>query len=116
LLLVAICCPTFVHHFTTTLFKFFIKMKKVVFGMIAGALVCCTLASCGEKLMSEAEVTAKVTELFDQQATAVASELDAKCESELQSRIDTEVARLEAEAAAAAPAPAPAPAPAGKKK
>jgi predicted small lipoprotein YifL len=93
-------------------------MKKVVFGMIASAFLCFTLASCGEKLMSEAEVQAKIDELYNQQAAGVASELDAECDSQFESKVAAEVTRMEAEAAAAAPAPepTPAPAPAGKKK
>ncbi len=81
-------------------------MKKIVFGLLAGAMVLTTLASCGEKLMSEAEVKAKVDELYNQQASGVASELDAQCDATFEARVQAEVDRMAAEAAAAAPAPA----------
>jgi hypothetical protein len=76
-------------------------MKKLVFGMLAGALVCSTLASCGEKLLSEAEVTAKVSELYNAQAATVGSELDAQCQASFDARVQTEVDKLVADAAAA---------------
>jgi predicted small lipoprotein YifL len=85
-------------------------MKKSVFSIFAVALVCFTLASCGEKLMSEAEVKAKVDELYNQQASGVASEADAQCDQQFDARVQAEVDRMVAEAAAAAPAPAPTPA------
>jgi hypothetical protein len=76
-------------------------MKKLVLFTFAGALVCSTLASCGEKLLSEAEVTAKVSELYNAQAATVGSELDAQCQASFDARVSAEVTRMSTEAAAA---------------
>jgi hypothetical protein len=84
-------------------------MKRLIFGMLAGALVCSTMASCGEKLMTDAEITAKVSELVSAQSVGVNTEADAACDAQFDARVTAEVDKMVAEAAAAAPPPAPAP-------
>lgn len=79
-------------------------MKKLIFGIISGALVVSTLASCGEKLLSDAEVKAKIDEGVNAQSAAILSAADAECNAQFESRVQAEVARLQAEAAAAVPA------------
>ena len=97
-------------------------MKKLIIGMLAVSAL--GLGSCGEKLLTEAEVAAAVTKGVEAQTAAVNAEMDAKCQSDFAARVDAEAMRIvedsraakEAEKAAAMEAEKAAKAAKGKKK
>lgn len=76
-------------------------MKKTLLGMIAGALLSFSLASCGEKLLSDEQVQAEIQKGFDAGKDAIESDETAKCDAEFETRVAAEVDRLKAEAEAA---------------
>jgi hypothetical protein len=86
--------------------NFFQHMKKMLLGLFACAAFC--LASCGEKLLTEAEVSAEITKGIDAGKAAIMSEEAAACDASFQARVDEAVAKaqaeMEAEKAAAMPA------------
>ncbi len=85
-------------------------MKKTVLGIMAGAFLALSLASCGEKLLTPEQVQAEVSKGFDAGKAAVETEMNAKCDADFQARVDAEaaamVAKAEADKAAAMPATA----------
>ncbi|MBL7829280.1 MAG: hypothetical protein JNJ57_21775 [Saprospiraceae bacterium] len=81
-------------------------MKKTVLGILAGAALTLSMASCGEKLLTDAQVQAKIEEGFNAGKAAVETEMDAKCEADFETRVTAEVDRMKAEALAAAEAEA----------
>lgn len=94
-------------------------MKKVVFGLFA--LATFGLASCGEKLLTEAEVAAQITAKYDVAKAAVEQEMDAKCTADFDARVEAEAMRIvedthAAQAAEKAAADEAAKAAKGKKK
>lgn len=80
-------------------------MKKTVFGILAGAALCISLASCGEKLMTDAEVQAEIQKGVDAQKAQVMSEASAQCDAQFEARVTAEVDRLIAEDQAASAMP-----------
>ncbi len=82
-------------------------MKKTVLGILAGAALTFSMASCGEKLLTDEQVQAEIQKGFDAGKAAVETEMDAKCQADFETRVISEVDRLKAEAAAAAEAEAP---------
>ena len=82
-------------------------MKKTVLGILAGAALTFSMASCGEKLLTDEQVQAEIQKGFDAGKAAVETEMDAKCQADFETRVTAEVERLKAEAAAAAEAEAP---------
>jgi hypothetical protein len=83
-------------------------MKKTVLGILAGAFLTLSMASCGEKLLTDEQVQAEIVKGFDAGKAAVETEMDAKCQADFETRVTSEVDRLKAEAAAAAEAAMPA--------
>jgi hypothetical protein len=83
-------------------------MKKSVLGILAGAAMMFSLASCGEKLLTDEQVQAEITKGFDAGKAAVEQEMSAKCDADFESRVTAGVeqakADFEAEKAAAMPA------------
>jgi ABC-type phosphate/phosphonate transport system substrate-binding protein len=76
-------------------------MKKSVLGILAGAALMFTAASCGEKLLTAEQVQAEVQKGFDAGKAAVESEMDAKCDADFEARVTSEVDRMKAEMEAA---------------
>lgn len=81
-------------------------MKKSVIGIFALVAMSFALASCGEKLLTEAQVQEEIQKGFDAGKAAVESEMNAKCESEFEARATAEFERMKTEAEAAAAATA----------
>jgi hypothetical protein len=63
-----------------------------------------SMASCGEKLLTEEQVQAEITKGFDAGKAAVEQEMSAKCDAEFEGRVTAELDRLKAEFQAAPPA------------
>jgi hypothetical protein len=82
-------------------------MKKTVLGILAGAALTFSMASCGEKLLTEEQVQTEIQKGFDAGKAAVETEMDAKCQADFETRVVSEVDRLKAEAEAAAAAAMP---------
>lgn len=89
-------------------------MKKTLLGLFAMATL--GLASCGEKLLTEAEVQAEITKGIDAGKAAVIDEESKACDASFDARVqegvqkkvaDMEAAAAAEKAAAAAAAPAP---------
>jgi hypothetical protein len=83
-------------------------MKKSVLGILAGAAMMFSLASCGEKLLTEEQVQAEITKGFDAGKAAVEQEMSTKCDADFESRVTAAVdqAKVDFEAAKAAEMPA----------
>jgi len=79
-------------------------MKKTVLGILCGAALMLSMASCGEKLLTPDQVQAEITKGFDAGKAAVESELDAKCEADFEARVTEKVNALTEQAAATTPA------------
>ena len=62
-------------------------MKKTVLGMLAGAALMFSLASCGDKLLTDEQVQAEIQKGFDAGKAAVESEMNAKCDAEFETRV-----------------------------
>lgn len=79
-------------------------MKKTVLGILAGAALTLSMASCGEKLLTPEQMTAEITKGYEAGKAAVESEMNAKCDADFEARVTEKVAAKtqEAEAAAAA--------------
>lgn len=67
-------------------------MKKVVFGLFAVATF--GLASCGEKLLTDAEVAQQITAKYEAGKAAVEQEMDAKCTADFDARVEAEAQRI----------------------
>ncbi len=97
-------------------------MKKLIFGMLAVAAL--GLGSCGEKLLTEAEIAAAVATGVSAQTAAVNTDMDTKCQADFDARVTAEAQRIvedtraaqEAEKAAQMEAEKAAKAAKGKKK
>lgn len=72
-------------------------MKKTVLGMLAGAALMFSLASCGDKLLTDEQVQAEIQKGFDAGKAAVETEMNAKCDAEFETRVTAEVDRMKAE-------------------
>lgn len=81
-------------------------MKKTVIGIFAVVAMSFALASCGEKLLTDAQVQEEIQKGFDAGKAAVESEMNTKCESEFEARAVAEFERMKTEAEAAAAATA----------
>lgn len=80
-------------------------MKKTVLGILAGAVLTLSMASCGEKLLTPEQVQAEITAGFDAGKAAVETEVNAKCDAEFETRVTEKVNMLD-QAAQAAETPA----------
>ena len=82
-------------------------MKKSVLGILVGAAMMFSMASCGEKLLTDEQIQAEITKGFDAGKAAVEQEMTAKCDADFESRVSAIVdqarADFEAEKAAAMP-------------
>lgn len=67
-------------------------MKKLIFGMLAVASL--GLGSCGEKLLTEAEIAAAVAKGVEAQTAAVTAEMDSKCQADFDARVTAEAQRI----------------------
>lgn len=81
-------------------------MKKTVLGILAGVALTFSMASCGEKLLTDEQMQAEIVKGFDLGKAAVETEMDAKCQADFETRASAEFARMKAEAEAAAMMPA----------
>jgi ABC-type phosphate/phosphonate transport system substrate-binding protein len=72
-------------------------MKKSVLGILAGAALMFSMASCGEKLLTDEQVQAEIQKGFDAGKAAVEQEMSAKCDAEFETRVTAEVDKLKAE-------------------
>lgn len=75
-------------------------MKKTFFGIIAGAALTLSMASCGEKLLTQEEFDAEVTKKVEAGRPAVESEMNAKCDADFETRVQERVNQLDQEHAA----------------
>lgn len=77
-------------------------MKKIILSILAGAALTFTMASCGEKLLTDAQVQAEIVKGFEAGKAAAETEMEAKCQADFETRASAEFDRLKAEAEAAA--------------
>ena len=80
-------------------------MKKTVLGILVGAALTFSMASCGEKLLTDEQVQTEILKGYDAGKAAVETEMDAKCQADFETRVNTEFERMKAEAVAAAAMP-----------
>jgi hypothetical protein len=84
----------------------FLNMKKTLLGLFAVAAL--GLASCGEKLLTEAEVQAEITKGIDAGKAAIIDEESKACDANFDARVEegvqAKVAEMEAAKAAEAAA------------
>ncbi len=76
-------------------------MKKTVLCFLAGAALTFSLTSCGEKLLTPEQMSAKVEEGFQAGKAAVENEVNTACDANFESAVTAKVAELEAAAQAA---------------
>ena len=69
-------------------------MKKSLLGMLAGAALCLTAVSCGDKLLTEEQVQAEIQKGYEAGRPAVEDEMNAKCDSEFEMRVTAAVDSL----------------------
>jgi len=75
-------------------------MKKTIIGIFAGAALTISMASCGEKLLTQEQFDVEVTKKVEAGRAAVESEMNAKCEAEFETRVQERVNQLDLENAA----------------
>lgn len=82
-------------------------MKKSVLGILAGAALMFSMASCGEKLLTDEQVQAEIQKGYDAGKAAVEQEMTAKCDADFEARVTAAVdqAKADYEAAKAAEMP-----------
>lgn len=76
-------------------------MKKTVLGMLAGATMMFSLASCGEKLLTPEQVDAEITKGFEAGKTTIETEANAACDAAFETRVTEKVDMMVQEADAA---------------
>ena len=81
-------------------------MKKIVLSILAGAALTFSMASCGEKLLTDEQVQAEIQKRFDEGKAAVETEMDAKCQADYETRVTAEFERMKADAIASEAKPA----------
>ena len=79
-------------------------MKKTLLGIFAGVALTLSMASCGEKLLTDEQVQAEITKGFEAGKAAVETEVNGKCDADFEKRVQEKVAALDAAAQAAEPA------------
>ena len=79
-------------------------MKKSILGILAGAALMFSMASCGEKLLTDEQVQAEITKGYEAGKAAGEQEMTAKCEADFEARVSAIVdqARADYEAEMAA--------------
>lgn len=75
-------------------------MKKTLLGIFSGLLLTLGLMSCGEKLMTDAQVQTEIQNGVEAGKGSIESEESAKCDAEFEARVTAEMDRLKAEAEA----------------
>ncbi|GAB4493332.1 MAG: hypothetical protein OHK0019_17080 [Saprospiraceae bacterium] len=75
-------------------------MKKTILGILTGASLTLSLASCGEKLLTQEQFDAEVTKKVEAGRASVESEMNAKCDAEFEQRVQERVNQLDQENAA----------------
>ncbi len=78
-------------------------MKKTILGILAGSALTLSMASCGEKLLTQEQFDAEVAKKVEASRAAVESEMNAKCDTDFETRVTERVNQLDMEAAAAQP-------------
>lgn len=71
-------------------------MKKTVLSILAGAALTFSMASCGEKLMTDEQVQAEIQKGFDAGKAAVETEEDQKCDAAFEANVTHVVDSLKA--------------------
>lgn len=69
-------------------------------GMLAGVALTLSMASCGEKLLTQEQFDAEVAKKVEAGRAAVESEMNAKCDAEFETRVQERVLQLDQENAA----------------
>lgn len=72
-------------------------MKKSVLGILAGAALMFSMASCGEKLLTDEQVQAEIQKGFDAGKAAVEQEMTAKCDADFEARVTAGVDQAKAD-------------------
>ncbi|MBK8425039.1 MAG: hypothetical protein IPL27_03210 [Lewinellaceae bacterium] len=80
-------------------------MKKTVLGILAGAVLALSMASCGEKLLTPEQVQAEITAGFEAGKAAVEADVNSKCDAEFETRVTEKVLMLDQAAQEAAAEP-----------
>jgi len=80
-------------------------MKKTVLGILAGAVLTLSMASCGEKLLTPEQVQAETTAGVDAGKAAVEADVNSKCDAEFETRVTEKVLMLDQAAQDAAAEP-----------
>lgn len=75
-------------------------MKKTLLGIFSGLLLTLALMSCGEKLLTDAQVQADIQSGVEAGKVGIETEENAKCDADFEARVTAEVDRLKAEAEA----------------
>lgn len=83
-------------------------MKKTVLGILAGAALMFSMASCGEKLLTDEQVQAEIDKGVEAGKAAVISAAEQQCNADFEARVTAEFEKLKVdfEAAKAAEMPA----------
>lgn len=69
-------------------------------GILAGVAMTLSMASCGEKLLTQEQFDAEVAKKVEAGRAAVESEMNAKCDAEFETRVQERVLQLDQENAA----------------
>ncbi len=78
------------------------KMKKTMMAFFAGAMLTFSLASCGPKLMTQAELDAAISTGYETQRATVEAEEDQACQANFDQRVQEKVNMMDMEAQQAA--------------
>jgi len=70
-------------------------------GLLAGAALTISMASCGEKLLTQEQFDAEVAKQVEAGRAAVESEMNAKCDAAFETSVQERVNQLDQENAAA---------------
>lgn len=74
-------------------------MKKTLLGILAGAALTLTMASCGDKLLTDEQVQAEITKRFEAQKTEVEAQENQACDAAFDTRVADELSKLTTAAA-----------------
>lgn len=77
-------------------------MKKTMMAFFAGALLTLSLASCGPKLMTQAEMDAAINTGYETTRATVEAEEDQACQASFEQRVQEKVNMMDMEAQQAA--------------
>ena len=76
-------------------------MKKTMMALFAGAMLTFALASCGPKLMTQAEMDAAINTGYETARVTVEAEEDQACQANFDQRVQEKVNMMDMEAQAA---------------